>query len=537
MHKAGRLIGALLLACILLVVWIWRGLKVVAQNPARKTTIVVSYTDYEWWLISWETNEIQCRLSIDHEGYPTPSEVIQFCSAEVYEYWRNTPPCDPSLDKKRGIAGCEGVYLFLLATQPKTKDVLVELPSPKVWANLDGCTPTPPENRCMELPSLLLTGEEPLPNERIVAIHGMYDGNPFNCDGAFCSIPLHPTNIEGSTIHFWADSSYGDSSEEFTARVRVIDTGVSDTPDSGGWFVDVISSQWQGAPIATCARIWEAFPPAGGPPTWLRTPEQPELLASGSPYYYLAGRLISQGVVSTTECVTGGLLPNGYADACGLEKARPIVEEWQNQFDGRIIQVARETGVPAQLMKNLFAQESQFWPGVFRVPYEFGLGQITDNGADTILLWNASFFDQFCPLVLAQDACAQGYLHLKPEDTAILRGALALQAKADCQDCNDGIDLSNVNFSVSLFANTLQANCEQVDQTILTATKSVPGTIASYEDLWRFTVANYHAGPGCVSYAIHQAWQSVGILNWKQVSARFTDPCKGVVPYVEKIAH
>jgi hypothetical protein len=247
--------------------------------------------------------------------------------------------------------------------------------------------------------------------------------------------------------------------------------------------------------------------------------------------------LISQNLVSASECPSGGLLPNGYADACGLEKARPIVESWQNQFDQRIIEVANETSVPAQLMKNLFAQESQFWPGVFRVPFEYGLGQITENGADAILLWNKPFFQQFCPLVLADDACARGYLHLQPSEQAILRGALALEARSDCQECTAGIDLTNVDFSLSLFANTLLANCQQVGQIVTTATQHIPGAVSSYEDLWRYTIANYHAGPGCLSYAINSAWQSGEVLTWEQVSHRFTDACRGVVPYVEKITH
>jgi hypothetical protein len=71
---------------------------------------------------------------------------------------------------------------------------------------------------------------------------------------------------------------------------------------------------------------------------------------------------------------------------------------------------------------------------------------------------------------------------------------------------------------------------------VTTATEVVPGLVASYEDLWRFTVANYHAGPGCVSFAIHQAWMTTGKLNWETVSARFTEACKGVVPYVDKIS-
>jgi hypothetical protein len=506
------------------------------ENPSRLTTILVSYTEYEWWLISWQNNEVLCQVYADHEGLPTTGEVTKGCGEEAALAWNTTPPCK-AIAKNNDSTNCNGLYMFLVSSQPKERQVVVELPPPAVWVDLEGCTLVPPENRCSEIPTLVLTGEEPLPNERIIDIQGIFDGQPFSCPESICKLTLLPTPLEGSQIEFWADSSFGDSSAHFTAQVRVIDTGVVPAPNAAGWYIDVISSQWRGTPLASCARIWEVFPPVGGPPPWLSTPEGFDLLASDEPYYYLAGRLITQGLVDVSECPTGGMLPNGYADACGLEKARPMVEEWQNQFDNRILEVANDTGIPAQLIKNLFAQESQFWAGVFRVPFEFGLGQLTDNGADSILIWTPSFFDQLCPLVLAENACAGGYLNLNTEDRAILRGALALQAKADCPTCPEGIDLSNVNFTVSLFANILQANCAQVSRTIYTATNQIAGGVATYEDLWRFTIANYHAGPGCLSYAIHQAWEATQQLTWEEVASRFTDPCMGVVPYVEKITH
>jgi hypothetical protein len=336
-------------------------------------------------------------------------------------------------------------------------------------------------------------------------------------------------------VEFWADSSFGDSSEHFTAQVRVIDSGVSGSPGMDGWYVDILSSQWRGAEIASCAQVWHAFPPLGGPPAWLLTPEVPELLATDISYSYLAGRLISEGLVDASSCSSSGLLSNGYADACGLELARPLVDEWQNRFDLQIIDVAQETGVPAQLMKNIFAQESQFWPGVFRVPNEFGLGQLTDNGAETILLWNSSFFDQFCPLVLDQIACQGGYLNLDPESQAILRGSLALTANADCPTCEAGIDLTNAEFSINLFANTLLANCEQVAQIVYNATGQLAGEVSSYEELWKFTVANYHTGPGCLSYAMYTAWAARATMDWEQVSDYLTEPCESVIPYVANV--
>ena len=535
MAKAKRIVPALLVIIILLGSFAWEGEKAAAQIPERKTTITVQITQYEWWLIRWSDNQITCRLLVDHEGLPTGDEVLLNCGDKLLQEWQSTPPCD--IKDGQPTTLCSGMYLYLVSSAAKEKEVTVTLPPPTATVSLEGCNLSPPQNICPQLPRLKITGEEPLPNERITAVHGLYGGTPFTCEGDSCTIPLQPTPREGVTVEFWVDSSYGDSSEHFTAQVRVIDTGVSAEPGKSGWFVDVISDQWRGAELASCVRTWQAFPPLGENPDWLSTPERFELLSTDAPYYYLAGRLIAQGIVNAKDCPTGGLLPNGYADACGLEKARPMVSYWQNQFDERTIEVAKKTGVPAQLMKNLFAQESQFWPGVFRVPYEFGLGQITDNGAETILLWNPSFFAQFCPLVLNADACSRGYLHLQDEHKAILRGALAMQVKADCPTCPTGVDLSNVSFSVNLFANTLLANCTQVGQVVTNASEKVPGEVSSYEDLWRFTIANYHAGPGCLSYAIHTAWQDGLALTWENVATRFTEPCRGVVPYVEKITN
>jgi hypothetical protein len=202
--------------------------------------------------------------------------------------------------------------------------------------------------------------------------------------------------------------------------------------------------------------------------------------------------------------------------------------------------VARETGVPGQLMKNLFAQESQFWPGAFKDPKEFGLGQLTENGAETVLLWNPDFYEQFCPLVLDETACQKGYLFLEQADQATLRGALALQAKSDCQDCPEGIDLSNADFSVKLFAQTLLANCEQVAQIVYNGTGKIAGEVSDYESLWRLTLANYHAGAGCISFAVYTAWSKRDTndpdpIRWETVSTYLTQPCQGVISYVEKI--
>jgi hypothetical protein len=507
----------------------------VEGEKVRQATIVVTYTRYEWWLLRWSDNQLLCQVYVDHEGWPTADDVLTDCGGTIYSQWINTQPCT-GLDQGQLLpSGCTGLYLYFIGSAPAEKEIKVDLPPAQVYVTLSGCTPVPPENLCPMIPSLHFEGMEPLPNEQITIIHVKMDGIETACQGDTCDIPLHATRLAGTTVEFWADSSFGDASAIFTAMVRVIDSGVSTTPSSGGWYVDVISTQWQGNEIATCAQVWQAFPPVGGVPEWLSTPEDSAFLATEQPYAYLAGRLIAQGVVNASTCPSGGLLSNGYADNCGLELATPKVNEWQNQFDDQIMQVAMDTKVPAQLLKNLIAQESQFWPGVFRQPKEFGLGQITDNGADALLLWNPSFFNQFCPLVLNQDQCSLGYLRLDADNQAILRGALAISADADCANCEFGIDLTSIDTSINLVAHTMLADCEQVAQIVYNATGRIAGEISSYEELWKFTIADYHVGPGCLSYAMYTAWAAKSTMDWEHVSTHLTEPCVTVIPYVTQI--
>lgn len=501
----------------------------------RQSTIVVTYTRYEWWLLSWSDNQIICQVFIDHEGWPTVDEVLTDCGGTIYRQWLATQPCTGTDPGNLIPSDCTGLYLYFVGSAPTQQEIKVDLPPAQVYLTLSGCNPIPPENLCPTIPKLHFNGDEPLPNEQIATIHVKMDGNETTCPGSSCDIQLSPTDMSGTTIEFWADSSFGDSTDKFTAMVRVVDSGVSATPTSGGWYIDVISTQWQGNEIATCAQVWQSFPPVGGVPDWLSTPEDPAFLTTEEPYSYLAGRLIANGVVDASSCSSGGLQSNGYADNCGLEVAMPEVIVWQNQFDDQILQVANGTKVPAQLLKNLFAQESQFWPGVFRTANEYGLGQITDNGADAILLWNPSFYNQFCTLVLSEDQCAVGYVKLSSEDQAILRGALATSSNADCVNCEYGIDLTTIDASINLVADTLLANCEQVAQIVYNATGRIAGGVSSYEELWKFTIANYHVGSGCLSYPIYTAWAARSTIDWEHISTYLTDACETVIPYVTEI--
>ncbi len=513
-----------------------------SKSPDRKAIITVAYTTYEWWLLTWNNSQLICQMYIEHEGWPYPDEVEHFCGEKISADWLATMPCTFSEEITKAEQ-CPGLYLHLASVTPGEREIEVTLLPPEVFIDIADCDPQPPENRCDTQPKLHLVAEEPLPNEHIISIQGTIGSDYFSCRGDECTVPLPATGMNGVQVTFWADSSYGDSTEIFTAQIRVVPWGDFAAPDvetgdTPQWYVDVLSSQYLRKVESTCSQIWSAFPPVGGPPPWLSSPDHPDALISTQPYYYLAGSLISQGVVDASGCPGGGLQPSGVANQCGLEVARPALNDWQNQFDSEIIRVAKETGVPAQLMKNIFSRESQFWPG-YSINYkEGGLGHLSDLGADTVLLWNPDFFTQFCPLILDTTICQRGFGNLDISEQEMLRGALVQKVSAACPECPLGIDLREAAFSISIFARSLLANCEQVGQIIYNTTRRTAGEVSLYEDLWRFTLINYNGGPGCLSSAIERTISSGYLLTWENV-IQHLEPgvCEISIDYVNDIAY
>ncbi len=458
-------------------------------GPDRFTIVTEDYTSYKWWLTSYTDNQVACSINVDHEGLPSRLEIYNACEKTNYDQWSATKICQPGKT-------CTGYYLQFVNSEPAQRQVGVELPPAEVWVSLNGCVPYNSTFRCDALPTLVLTGEEPVEGEHISGLGGRVDGTPFSCDPV-CLVDLVPTEEEGQNFEFWAYSSYGDSSELFQAHVRVM---ASDDLQDHAWYVDVLSTQWRGTPLAGCSQTWDAFPPVGGVPVWLSTPQEAGEMATNIPYEYLAANLIKQGVADASACIDGGLLENGMPSVCGVEAARNAVNDWQNQFDDLIYSAAKETGVPAQLLKNIFGRESQFWPGVNIGHSEVGLGQMTDAGADTTLLWNHPFFEKFCPTVLDSATCHQGYPNLQANQQDILRSALVRKIDAFCPDCALGIELSRAENSVDIFAETILANCDQTGLIVQNTYGGAAGQWAGFEDLWRFTLVNYNAGPGCLNY-------------------------------------
>ncbi len=505
--------------------------------PKRKAILDVNYTLYTWWLARYSNNSILCMPQVEHPGVPSYNEIEGLCGKTIAQKWLTSTPCNFA---ETPANQCPGLYFVEGGSEEKQRKVEVELPLPQIWLDVADCNPLPGERKCSTLPALVLHGEEPLPNETILSIQGTLNGETFSCMGSECRLPMTPTETDGVSMEFWGDSSFGDSTEHYTARIRLVPWGDFMSPDNKSsdrqaWYVDVLSSQWTGGELASCSATWQVFPGLEGPPDWLRSPQTTEGLSSENGFYYLAGQLIQKGIVDASACQDGGLQSANVASACGVEAARPALAKWQNRFDGDILKTAQESGVPARLLKGVFARESQVWPGIFTTYQEAGLGQMTEKGADTVLLWNPDFFHQFCPLVLSKPYCDLGWGNLQANEQNMLRGALVHTVNASCADCAAGIDLTKANHSVKIFAQGLLANCEQVGRILRNQTGQDPGQSSSYEDLWRFTLVNYNAGPGCLSNAFSGAIAAGEPLDWQHITARLEPACQGAIGYVEDI--
>lgn len=534
----------LLVVCGLMLGWLGsfpvQATPLPSEGPKRTVTLDLDYTIYEYWLLSWKTSQAVCQIYVEHESLPDPKEVKYFCGDTIYNQWVSTGPCLYQ-DGVTKSEECDGLYLHLANVTPSTREVEVTLPPSEVFISLAGCNAESPGSHCTSLPYLRFEAIEPLPNETIVQILGTYNNLPFTCPGGICDLPLAPTGLEGLPITFWAESSYGDASEQYTARVRVVPWGDfanpdQESPDKPTYYVDVLSSQWKGSGTSTCAEVWQSFQPVAGPSNWLQTPELAEQLISTNNYYLLAGLMVKQGLVDTETCPNRGLEANGAATKCGMDAAKPLVDIWQNQFNAEIIRAAKDTGVPAQLMKNIFSKESQFWPGIYQKVKEAGLGQLSELGADAVLLWNPAFYTQFCPLVLTEQTCQRGFGNLDLAQQEMLRGALVQKVNATCPNCPTGIDLTQANFSISVFARSILANCEQVNQVIFNQTGHTAGEMVAYDDLWKFTVFNYNAGAGCLSVGVKNALVNGQALTWENISKYLEPACQAGIGYVEDVS-
>jgi hypothetical protein len=504
--------------------------------PTRTISVAQTTTFYDWRISDAQNGGELCKMVLDHAGPPSETDLYQNCEPRVPVRWKSDLDCKTSAPRV-ALANCASLALRLAGSEEKQSVKEITYPRPTVWVSFKDCAADMPQGRCNHLPVIRLDGVEPIPGQTITAIHVLMGEKQIDCLSNFCEIYPKETGEQGLVLQFWADSSLGDQSILFDAYYRVV-PGKSSSPGakpSEYWFTDLISTQNQGENPQACSLAWSAFPPLEtDTPLWLSTPQRPQELATNHPYVYLASSLISNKVIDGQAC-GAGMPANGQpADAAQVSCARDAVATWQNRFDSEILSAAQSTGVPAQVIKRVFARESQLWPGQM-ASGEVGLSHLTEPGVDTLMLWDPQFYSSWCPNALSQQECALGYGNLSPVNQALVRGSLMSRLKNDCPSCQYGISLPQANYEINVFTHVLQANCAQTGRMLSNITHKTPRALASYTELWKLTVANYNAGPGCIAAAVQQAYQNTGAVNWKDVSTYLPAYCQMTKDYIEEI--
>ena len=266
--------------------------------------------------------------------------------------------------------------------------------------------------------------------------------------------------------------------------------------------------------------------------------DKPSQIYTEFSFAHLSGRLIIFGAVDAKGCENGGLNPNGEATDCGIKAAQPVADEWQNRFNAAIIATSKKQNIPPRLLRNLFAWESQFWPETtYTTAYEYGLGHMTMNGADSALRWDDALFDEVCAASFSKETCHQDIYGYQPEGLRnALQGVLAQTVNSDCSACRFNLDLSKAEKSIPYFGMILRANDAYVRYAIKVFTGKEAEDQVSTNDLWRFTLTSYNAGPGCYRSALSNVYYRGLDLTWSNLKAYLDPACKGSIPYVDFIS-
>lgn len=265
---------------------------------------------------------------------------------------------------------------------------------------------------------------------------------------------------------------------------------------------------------------------------WLQPTVAIKDLATQNRYDLLSGQLLTAKIADGSECPSGGIFPDGSPNACGLETAQTEVVSWQNRYDPAIVAAGQGSNVPPYLMKAMIAVESQFWPAPNWMKGEIGLGQMTEFGADLVLSYRPSYYQQVCRQAFSEEECKQAYPSLSETNRAMLRGLVLRSLDASCPTCLGGIDPAKGNQAVIVLAETVAASCTQSGRVIRLVTGKSPAESMSYENFWRFVLANYHSGSGCMLQALSRSGNPT---NWQAIAAGLPVGCQSGSTYVRRI--
>lgn len=262
---------------------------------------------------------------------------------------------------------------------------------------------------------------------------------------------------------------------------------------------------------------------------WLYVPESANQLYTEEKFYYLAGELIKANVVDGSICPSGGLMTNGYANACGMAAAMPAVVAIQNMFNEPILQAWKEVGVPPVLLKQMIRIESQFWPTMLEIysVSHYGFGMITDIGIRNALQWNPNLFTKACQAPAGQTCISDENLSQQVLTSLV----------NTCSTCEYGINPQAAYWSVDILAEALLGYCNQTAYLVLKATGWHASLATDYATIWKLTMMNYNAGPTCVFDSVVSTFKKTeGPMKWSDITPNVSgDYCFRGLDYANRI--
>ena len=129
----------------------------------------------------------------------------------------------------------------------------------------------------------------------------------------------------------------------------------------------------------------------------------------------------------------------------------------------------------------------------------------------------------------------------QPLETVLRKKVSAYQIlsslDSSCVACEYGIDPAAASHSVDILAQVLLGYCYQTEQLIYNATGWNPILAVDYATIWKLTLMNYNAGPGCVYEAVAEAFKTTkGPVSWADMMANTTgDQCIRGMYYANNI--
>ena len=371
--------------------------------------------------------------------------------------------------------------------------------------------------------SFIVQATEPLLNYTINKIDVVINGSPTACDdltgevldhGLRCSFPIAYFPV---TISTFATSTYGDLSQSYVLRIGNMiqsDTYFSDPEKSISIIGDNAYTQYN--LFHDIPRIWGVIPGSDNVPDWVKIVPS-EKLVSDQYYYYLAGQILLDTPSAGHNCHDRGI-SGQYSTNCGVLSVFDDVFTYQNAYNEEITLASNLTGVPNRFIKRIMAVESQFYPNAFGVAGERGLYQFTRDGADTLLRWNGPFYVELCGEYW--DYCGTfGYDTLEQwQRDVLINHVLA--------------DHNNIYY----LASALKANAFQVARILDNVSGvDIPGEVLCYEDLWKITALNYHAGPIVVSAVLVNIRELDLDISWESFAIVLTDLQPSALHYVNRV--